>query len=285
MYGYVYKTTNLTNGKIYIGQHKHDGWDNNYYGSGKILLNAIKKYGRENFSCEPIEYCDTRQDLDEREIYWIDIYRKQDNCYNIAKGGGGRSAPLSQETKEKLSKALKGRKIPIETRKKMALRQIGKTLSSDVKTKISQKLAGRTLSEEHRAKLSLSHIGQKNPHSEDWRRKVSQANKGRTFSEMSKQKMSLSHRGEKHPNYGKHLSVETRNKISEANKIANKKLCKKVVQIDYKTKQVIAQYDSIKDAERKTGINSVYISQLCRGKGKQCFGYSWQYIEDLGEEK
>ena len=45
------------------------------------------------------------------------------------------------------------------------------------------------------------------------------------------------------------------------------------------------QYDSIKDAERKTGINSVYISQLCRGKGKQCFGYSWQYIEDLGEEE
>ena len=41
----IYKTTNLVNGKVYVGQEK---WNNpNYLGSGKILRLAIKKYGIE----------------------------------------------------------------------------------------------------------------------------------------------------------------------------------------------------------------------------------------------
>lgn len=51
MYGYVYKTTNLINGRIYIGQHKSNGLDEQYIGSGKILGIALKKYGRRNFVC------------------------------------------------------------------------------------------------------------------------------------------------------------------------------------------------------------------------------------------
>lgn len=43
----IYKTTNLINGKIYIGQDSKDR--PNYYGSGKLIHRAIKKYGKENF--------------------------------------------------------------------------------------------------------------------------------------------------------------------------------------------------------------------------------------------
>ena len=43
MFGYIYKTTNKINNKIYIGQHKHADFDKQYYGSGKIILEAIKK--------------------------------------------------------------------------------------------------------------------------------------------------------------------------------------------------------------------------------------------------
>ena len=45
MYGYIYKTTNLINGKIYIGQHKSEEYDSSYYGSGKLIRRAIEKYG------------------------------------------------------------------------------------------------------------------------------------------------------------------------------------------------------------------------------------------------
>ena len=48
-YGFIYITTNMVNGKRYIGQKKFcDGWKT-YLGSGKLLKKAIKKYCKENF--------------------------------------------------------------------------------------------------------------------------------------------------------------------------------------------------------------------------------------------
>lgn len=61
---------------------------------------------------------------------------------------------------------------------------------------------------------------------------------------------------------------------------ANKKRMKKVMQIDIETQKVVAVFDSIREAERQTGINNSYISQICKGKFKQCFGYSWCYVEE-----
>ncbi len=94
MYGYVYLTTNLINGKKYIGQHKYSGpgIDKDYLGSGKILEQAILKEGKTNFSCEVIEYCKNQIILNEREIYWINYYDavNSEEFYNIVPGGLGR---------------------------------------------------------------------------------------------------------------------------------------------------------------------------------------------------
>ena len=62
MYGFIYITTNHINGKKYIGQKKYDKYDywKTYLGSGILLSRAINKYGRENFSKEIIEECETR---------------------------------------------------------------------------------------------------------------------------------------------------------------------------------------------------------------------------------
>ena len=51
----IYKTTNLLNGKIYIGKDKRN--DRKYLGSGKILRQAVSKYGLRNFSKEILEEC------------------------------------------------------------------------------------------------------------------------------------------------------------------------------------------------------------------------------------
>ena len=50
----IYKTTNLINKKIYIGQDTKN--NPNYLGSGKYFKYALKKYGKENFSKEIIEF-------------------------------------------------------------------------------------------------------------------------------------------------------------------------------------------------------------------------------------
>lgn len=62
---YIYKTTNLITKKIYIG--KSTQMFGKYLGSGKILLQSIKKYGKENFIVEKLEDCKTNKELNERE--------------------------------------------------------------------------------------------------------------------------------------------------------------------------------------------------------------------------
>jgi hypothetical protein len=70
MYGYIYKTTNLINGKIYIGRHKATQFEpHKYIGSGAILKSAIEKYGFENFKCELLDIADDKESLNEKEIY------------------------------------------------------------------------------------------------------------------------------------------------------------------------------------------------------------------------
>jgi len=107
---FIYKTTNKINGKIYIGKLVRES--KVYLGSGKILKQSIKKYGKDNFIREIIEYCDCKFKLKEREKFWINYYNSTDRNvgYNITKGGDGGSTndfflgkKLTNEHKLKIS--------------------------------------------------------------------------------------------------------------------------------------------------------------------------------------
>ena len=91
MYGYIYKTTNLVNGKIYIGQHHSSVFEpEKYIGSGCLINKAIKKYGFEKFKCELIEECNSKEDLNKAEIKWINYYKTLNvDSYNLGDGGEG----------------------------------------------------------------------------------------------------------------------------------------------------------------------------------------------------
>lgn len=89
MVGYIYKTTNLINGFVYIGQHIHPEFDLKYKGSGTLLREAFKKFGRENFETELITWARTLKQLNELERIYIEAHCYHDNCYNLSRGGGG----------------------------------------------------------------------------------------------------------------------------------------------------------------------------------------------------
>ena len=88
MHYLIYKTTNLLNGKIYVGQHRTSNLDDGYLGSGTKLLNSVKKYGRKNFKVDVLETC-TFEDMNKLEIYWIDKLdsTNRETGYNICNGG------------------------------------------------------------------------------------------------------------------------------------------------------------------------------------------------------
>lgn len=71
-YHYIYKITNLINGKIYIGQHTTSNLDDGYIGSGKILIRAIKKYGVENFRKEIQGFYEDIDELNYMERLFVD---------------------------------------------------------------------------------------------------------------------------------------------------------------------------------------------------------------------
>ena len=71
-YHYIYKITNLINGKIYIGQHTTSNLDDGYMGSGKILTRAIKKYGVENFRKEIQGFYEDIDELNYMERLFVD---------------------------------------------------------------------------------------------------------------------------------------------------------------------------------------------------------------------
>lgn len=118
MYGYIYKTTNLLNNLIYIGQKHADHFIPTYLGSGKLIKRAVKKDGAANFKVELLEEINSAELMDAREIYWIYFYHATDHSigYNISEGGNvnrtmvGANNPFyhkkhSLETIDKIKKA------------------------------------------------------------------------------------------------------------------------------------------------------------------------------------
>lgn len=88
---YFYRTTNLINGKYYQGVHHSRCPEKDpYCGSGLGIINAVKKYGRENFKVEIIKYFDS---LDEAYKYEAEIITPESLdariCYNQVPGGRG----------------------------------------------------------------------------------------------------------------------------------------------------------------------------------------------------
>lgn len=163
MEGYIYKITNITNGKMYVGQtidpekrwwkHKSEARNVNNRPKKHHLYYSMNKYGEENFIFEIIEKCNQDM-LDDREKHWIHALNTlEPNGYNIRIGGSnliGEDNPFygkhhTDETKQKISDKNKNRIMSeeeLEIRRKwlkeLNATRIGTHLSDETKNKIKQ---------------------------------------------------------------------------------------------------------------------------------------------------
>jgi group I intron endonuclease len=145
----IYMLTNKLTGDIYVGQSidlrkrfiKY--FSLSYITSRKelIISRALIKYGYSNFSVTILEYC-IGSELDVKEQYYFDKLNPQYNIQKIA-GGSSKGLKLSEETKSKISKSLKGvyagekaywycRSMSEETKKLMSLKKIAPACSSSL---------------------------------------------------------------------------------------------------------------------------------------------------------
>lgn len=87
---YLYKITNNITGMIYVGVHRTQNINDNYMGSGKILRQAIKKYGKTNFTKDILEYFNSSLEMFKREKEIVnEDFVKRSDVYNIKAGGDG----------------------------------------------------------------------------------------------------------------------------------------------------------------------------------------------------
>lgn len=91
MYGYVYATKNTITGSIYVGKHKSPTYDPHYYGSGKQIRAELKTYGTQAMQNQMLATADTKQELNQLEQRYVQLFKQQFGtaCINIAKGGDG----------------------------------------------------------------------------------------------------------------------------------------------------------------------------------------------------
>ncbi|AGS81139.1 homing endonuclease [Caulobacter phage Cr30] len=167
----IYETTNLLNGMKYRGKHKTENPYDAYLGSGDGIKNAIKKYGKENFSKEILCFCDDPGHMDEMEAFFVDqewILRK--DTYNIRPGGKGgthkynqitgrpKGSETSKEKRENISKSKKGkvhvRKISEPESKSFLVDKNDPLVGIEYEIIFTRKGKFTPLTQEHKDKIS-----------------------------------------------------------------------------------------------------------------------------------
>jgi group I intron endonuclease len=245
----IYKITNITNGKLYIGQslqpqkrwyaHKNNSAKDN---PSMLITQKIKEYGNSNFDFEiiasGIEDCvcqsgkpgKCQEDINEVETILILQYESHVSTgkgYNVARQGGHvPKCEVSAETKQKMSEARKGKKHSKESKEKMSIAQKGKIITAETKQKMSIAKKDKKLSEQHAQKISGALKGKPahnkgQPRSMEVKNKISETMKDIVFSEDHKQNLSDALKGKKHSEESKQKmrkpkSEETKRRMSEA---------------------------------------------------------------------
>ena len=133
MNGFIYKITNKLNNKVYIGQtiqkpierfYQHCAKKCDKYILNMVIHKAIFKYGKDNFTFEVIEEV-PKQQLNEREEYWIKYYNSYTDGYNSTKGGQKGNKPF---------KNIDNKVIIEQYQQGKSLRTIGKMFNIDKAT-------------------------------------------------------------------------------------------------------------------------------------------------------
>jgi group I intron endonuclease len=124
----VYLITNIINEKKYIGSSRKPQIDENYYGSGKAIKDALKKYGKNNFTRDIL--WQGEGDARDIESQWLEHFNASTNpqFYNMTNDARGNGLH-KEETKRTVSEKLTGRKFSKEICEKISKAKKGSTTS------------------------------------------------------------------------------------------------------------------------------------------------------------
>jgi hypothetical protein len=255
----VYKHT-FPNGKVYIGitgRTPERRWDKGRgYSHNNYMNNAIAKYGWDNVKHDILVDNLTKEEAEEKEIELISTYKSNDlqHGYNIANGGNC-AGTMSESTKRKIAEGRMGKDNPM----------FGKYGSDNPHS------------------IKINQYDMNGVYIKTW---DSSADAERELG-IPKTKIIACCRNKRKSAQGyqwKYFNGDIRNinsyvgyhPFGSSNSMYGKPshLRKKVIQKDLEG-NVIAIYDSLKEADKQTGVSFKSISSCCNGKRKTSHGYIW----------
>ena len=189
------------------------------------LQRHYNKYGENDLVFEILTTCE-KEELIEKEQYFIDVYNPYFNCSPIA--GSRMGSKATPETRKRLSESHKGYIVSEETRKKLS--EIGKgrkhTEESRRKMSISQTghvtwITGKHHSEETKRRIGIKNKGKISPYkniprTEETKRRISRKRSGQKLSIEHREKLRKSHLGQIAWNKGKPHSEAHKQNLKKA---------------------------------------------------------------------
>lgn len=291
-YGFIYITTNLVNGKRYLGQSVFNKNWQKYLGSGIAFKNALKSYGRENFRKNIIYICYSADELNQVE-YDLSIFFdvvESDDWYNLVLGGGTSMGwHPSEETKRKISEKTKERLSDPTNHPMYGKRHLEGESNPMFGVSPKERMDEETYQQwydkhkqywenpSHKGK----HIWEDKPH----------PNLGKQLSDNTKEKISFTAKErfinpENHPMYGRSQTDNAKKAVGDAHR-GYKNWNSQVVY----SVELDKLFWGVTEAAQQLNCDSSGISKCCRGKRKSCGKHPltgeslhWKYANDLIEQ-
>lgn len=250
----IYCVKNTVNNKKYIGsaidfnrrkrvhlQNLKSGRHHSYK-----LQNSFNKYGEVNFIFEILEVLDSKEEIIQREQFYLDKLKPELNVTLIAGLNSHLGLKRTQETKDKIRKSNIGRVISDETREKLRFANLGKKQSD-----------------------------------ETIRKKVESMRKSEYFNDPIRKQIKTNKAKETRlKNGGYFLSTEHREKISKTlkNKNLQSVISKKILKFDLDF-NLIEIYPSISKAEKLNNLSPGSLKyNISKRKKEEYKGYIWKII-------
>jgi len=256
----IYKITNTTNGRVYIGQaenlktryniHLYRIKRNEHH--NEHLQRSFNKHGEDKFVFEILEEVEDLSTLNLREKFWIDYYGgiNSKDTYNL-------KDPLLNEhndyVKSKLSKATSGENNP----------NYGNKWSDEQKENMSKSRKGKSWVEIYGEDKAS-----------EMRENASESQKGREHSEKTKEKIRQANIGEKNPFYGKGYT-----QLGENNPNYGKESSQRKILLQFnKEGDLIKEYEFLSQV-KEGGFHIGNVASAARGELKSSGGFIWKYKE------
>lgn len=276
----IYKITNISNNKCYIGQSvnierrwmQHKETMNNPYidAYNRELYNDMRIFGLDNFLFEILEEC-SLEELNDKEKYWIQYYNSYENGYNLTRGGNGTLKHDYDKIKELWNQGFTTEEISKETNIRY---DYITTILGNLGITAKEKLERNSTPNDSHSRYSKK-VYQKDLLTHKTINIFESVSAAANFLNVCRATFREALRNHNNEYRGFYWEIDN-NSSKEKRDFSTRK----VAQIDKDTNKILKIFPSLSQAAKNIEGQVSCISRACKNKINTYKGFKWRYIQE-----